>query len=77
MPSPGFTSRRITSSSSRPANSSTREPIELAQSVLMARHFADASGAMAIATSYTEDPATVASTRPRPTSRSTTEPLRA
>ncbi|MEY3203857.1 MAG: hypothetical protein RLZZ21_188 [Planctomycetota bacterium] len=56
---------------------STSEPIEVAHSVLMAFHFAGASGAMAIATSYTIDPATIASTRPRATSRSTTEPLRA
>jgi hypothetical protein len=32
---------------------------------------------MAIATSYTVDPATIASIRPRVTGRSTTDPLRA
>src|SRR5437764_2902935 len=76
--SPVFSSHRrvITPFEKRPCSSSTRESMAPEQSLQMARHRAGPTGPTVTFTSYIVEPLTSAVTRPGPTCRSTTDPLR-
>src|SRR6266496_4803529 len=76
--SPAFSSQRrvITPLEKRPCRSSTSESMAPEQSLQMALQRAGATGPTVTFTSYNIEPLTSAVTRPGPTSRSTTDPLR-
>src|SRR5216110_77264 len=76
--SPVFSSQRrvITPFEKRPCRSSTRESMAPEQSLQIALQRAGASGPTVTLTSYIVEPLTSAVTRPGPTCRSTTDPLR-
>ena len=76
--SPVFSRQRrvMTPFEKRPCRSSMRESMAPEQSLQRARHRARGTGPTVTVTSYIVEPLTSAVTRPDPTCRSTTDPLR-
>src|SRR6266850_645132 len=68
--------RAMTPFEKRPCRSSTRESMAPEQSLQMALQLARGTGPTVTFTSYIVEPLTSAVTRPGPTCRSTTDPLR-